>query len=666
MPTVFQRVGPFEILEEIGRGGMAVVFLATDTRSGARIALKLVPTGSDREAREILEAEKWGAALQDRFSRACPGVPDVYEYDTDGPYFYIAMEYVEGENLSDVISRGALLPDRAVAITMELLRVIDLAHEFETTIEDRKLRSLIHGDLKPRNVRLTKDGRLKVLDFGIAKALSLSRKVTRNDFGSVAYLSPERLETGDVDAHADFWAAGVLLYEMLSGEQPFRAADTRRLEKRITSRQPPAPLTARCPVALQAILAKLLAPEPADRYGSAKAIREDLERFTAGQPTEAERQGWPSRIADEGPTRRTRPAADEGATRRTAHGAAKAPVVPPPIPVSASTPGVRMEPPPIPGTASKGTALRPPPRPRPRRRLLRAALLAAALFVVGNEACVATTAARLTEAARTDELDGLVETWREYHALAPRSRLGFGLLPLRRSLRRQTALLTDRVIGRYRAAGPTVWEPEWTLARQALAHAVAVSPESATLRGALRYCDGHIARINGEARKRRGQTAAAEEHFGLAVVAFREAAELRPDWPDPFLGLARTFISGQEDLERGADALEQAQQRGYAPGERETFQLADGFRARGRSLERTAGKLAGLPQEQEYLTRAADAYRQALTLFGKLAAIDASGPIRLSERGLRRVVVRLEALSQPMLQIVPPSSVRPPDLPQWH
>ena len=111
-------------------------------------------------------------------------------------------------------------------------------------------RSLLHGDLKPRNIRVLADDEIKVLDFGIAKALSLSRKVTRNDFGSIAYLSPERIESGEVDAQADFWAVGILLYEMVSGVQPFQAPDTRRLEQRIRARRPPALLDGRCPVAL--------------------------------------------------------------------------------------------------------------------------------------------------------------------------------------------------------------------------------------------------------------------------------------------------------------------------------------------------------------------------------------------------------------------------------
>src|SRR5687768_11111941 len=252
MPTVFNRIGPYEIHEEIGRGGMAVVFLATDGRNAARVALKLVPAGTDREARDIVEAEQWGAELQQQFCRMSPYVPTVYEHGFDGGYFFVAMEYLDGENLSDVISRGPLPTDRATATAIELCRFLEDADRFEAIIGERKLRSLLHGDLKPRNVRITGAGQIKVLDFGIAKALSLSRKVTRNDFGSVAYLSPERLESGDVDSYSDFWAVGVLLHEMLGGRPPFQATDTRRLEQLILSRQLPPALAPECPRALRA------------------------------------------------------------------------------------------------------------------------------------------------------------------------------------------------------------------------------------------------------------------------------------------------------------------------------------------------------------------------------------------------------------------------------
>ena len=265
MTTVFHRVGRYEIHEQIGRGGMAVVFLATDTETNQRVALKLVTIEADRDGQEVLEAERWGAKLQEEFSRESRYVPVVYEHGTHGPYFFIAMENLDGRNLSEVIGEGPMPADRAVHVATQLCEFLQAAESFERTLDGRTFNLLLHGDLKPRNIRVLDGDEIKVFDFGIAKALSLSRKVTRNDFGSIAYLSPERLESGEIDVQAELWAVGVLLYEMVSGVQPFRAADTRRLEQRIRARLPPASLDGTCPAGLQAIIAKLLAPAAADR-----------------------------------------------------------------------------------------------------------------------------------------------------------------------------------------------------------------------------------------------------------------------------------------------------------------------------------------------------------------------------------------------------------------
>jgi tetratricopeptide (TPR) repeat protein len=647
MTTVFQRVGPYEILEEIGRGGMAAVFLATDTRTSRRVALKLVPTGNDREAREILEAERWGAKLQEQFCRVSGHVPAVYEHGTEWGYFYIAMEYLEGLNLSEVIANGPLKSERAAGIAVQLCEFLQAAHGFEVTIDARPLRSLLHGDLKPRNIKVTQDDRVKVLDFGIAKALSLSRKVTRNDFGSIAYLSPERLATGEIDAQADFWAIGVLLYEMVSGSLPFQAADTRRLEQRIQSGQPPASLAGRCTPGLAAVIGKLMAGRQEDRYGSAAAIREDLERVIAGGETQAEHEGWPTRAIDEPATRRTRAPetiVDE-VTRRTREPREAQAMVAAPQNGAAG----QIQPP--------AGALRTWISGRP---LLRAVLLLVALTISCNEIRTAAVAKRLAAAAPTRELDGLADAWDQYDALT-RGSLGIGVISLERALAQQTGMLGERVIANYRSALPTVRETQWRLAREALARAVSAVP-SARLKAALRYCDGHLHRIDGEARKARGQTVEAQQEFTDAVTAFREAAELRPKWPDPFLGLARTFIYGLEDVDRGADALTQAQRLGYTPGDRETTQLADGYRARAETLARTARTLGGLAQEQEYLTRAAEAYRRALDLYAKVIGFaDVARTMRLTQRALGQVEHRIADLSQPVVESPPQQDTAPGD-----
>ena len=630
MTTVFKQVGPYHILRQIGHGGMAVVFLALDTRANRRVALKLVQRTADREAQEIVEAEQFGAELQKRFSERGAHVPAVYEYgvDEDSGYFYVAMEYVDGENLSEVIANGPVLPTRAADIAIELARFLEEAHAFEAVVNGRNLNALLHLDLKPRNVRITSAQLVKVLDFGTAKALSLSRKVTRNDFGSVAYLSPERLETGEVDARADLWALGVVLYEMVRGIPPFQAADTRRLERLILARRPPPSLTEQCPPGLAAVVSRLLDPEPSERYGNAREIREDLERFKSGRQTVAEEQGWPARAYDDAATRRTSPVASAVAVPQTigsvqvGPGTSRTPqaddadktrrTLPPPIP-AASTPPVNV--------ARPAPAVAPKAPPSRFRRLFRAALVLAGLGILASDISVGSDADRLARAAATHGFEQLPRAWGEYDRIQARSNLGIGIGDLREALIDRTTTLANRVIANYRSPTPTVREAQWAAARDALSQALSRVGDDERLRAAHRYCEGHLHRINGEAKRARGETEAASDDLTEAVVAFREAHDLRQDWADPFLGLFRTFIVGLEDVERGADALRQAEQRQYEATERDVALLADGYRVQGNMLVRTARQLEDLPQGRENLVRAADSYRLALANYEKVASL---------------------------------------------
>ena len=623
MTTVFQRVGPYEIVREIGRGGMAAVFLAEDTRQARQVALKLVPMGQDREALEILEAERWGARLQSKLADECGLVPRVYEEGDESPYYFIAMEYVHGENLSDVIARGPVSPAEATRMTSALCRFLETAHTFKTSIDGREFWSLVHGDLKPRNVRLSEAGEIKVLDFGIAKALSLSRKVTRNDFGSMPYLSPERLESTEVDARADLWALGVILYELLSGAPPFRASDTRRLELEIRAGYGRRPLPDICPAGLRAIVRRLLASNAVDRYASAAAVLAELERCQSGQDPEALSFAFQSPL-DEATRRTHPPAPDPEATRRTDRSTVRPAVV---LPA---------------GTAARpslGRAfIKSPSWVAARSRPLRTLLMVIALLLVSNELIVGFRAGRLAAAAATRDLDGMDDIWSQYDALSHRSYLRVGVNGLERSLAGRARALSDQVIANYRSTVPTVRERQWQTAERSLQHSLVLTPGNTTLRASLRYCEGHLHRIDGEADKLRHRSATANQHFTEAVSAFREAAELRRDWPDPFLGLARVFIYGLEDVDRAADALKQAEKRGYTIGDRETAQLADGYRAKGDSLWQTARQLSDMPQEPEYLRRATDAYHEAQTLYERIPGFPGVAlSLRRTLRGLDQI-----------------------------
>jgi hypothetical protein len=276
-------------------------------------------------------------------------------------------------------------------------------------------------------------------------------------------------------------------------------------------------------------------------------------------------------------------------------------------------------------------------------------LSAASVLVLGltaNECSVAGDARKAAAAVSTRELDQLGEAWTAYENLSARSHLRFGTLRLEHSLTARTLELADRVIGNYRMALPTVREAQWQSARDALARAMLIAPDDRQLRAAFRYCDGHLHRINGEADKARHQDVAAQRELTEAVAAFREAADLRPQWPDPFLGLARTFIYGLEDIDRGADALNQAQRRGYTTTDRETGQLADGYRVRGNSLVRSARELSGMPQESDYLTRAIEGYERALALYTRASSLATSPTnIRTTQRARDQAQRRLDEIT---------------------
>ena len=621
--TIFRQIGPYEILERIGHGGMATVFLAKDTRADGRlVALKVVANGPDPNSRETAEAEQRGAELQRAFLHASPYVPQVFDVGTAAGYLYIAMEHLDGADLSAVIHDGPLDPRRAAGIAIQICQFLEEVDRLQTHADSPSPLTLLHNDLKPSNIRIVSGDRVKVLDFGAAKMLSMSRRWTRNDFYSTPYLSPECLDTGERDRQTDAWALGVILYEMIAGAPPFRADDTRRLENRIRSRTPPEALQ-NCPRALQAIVAKLLAPYPEDRYPEPHAIREDLERFLAGAPSIAEGEGWPDRAVDEPPTRRTPIERDDEPPTRRIERSVPAPSVSPSGPVRSS-------------------------RFARVRRWLRTAAVVGVLALVTNEGCIAAQARRAAATVPMQEFAGFTNLWNEYQSLSRRSWLGgMGAHTLGHALSRQALVLAERVVDNYRSPAPTVREAQWQSAANALERALTVVPTDKVLRGTLRYCQGHLHRINGEARKARKQTAQAQREFADAVTAFREAAALRPTWPDPFLGLARTFIYGIEDIDRGADAMKEAQRLGYATGDRETAQLADGYRTRGDTLERAAADLDGVPQQREFLIRSRDAYRQALDLYTTIAGYaDVPANIRLIQH-------RLEAIDRKLFEIDP-------------
>jgi serine/threonine-protein kinase len=287
IPALNWTLGCYRIAREIGRGQFGTVYEATDA-NGRQIALKLVPIhGADDEK---ASAERQGAALQQRFSRICNGlVPEVLDHQRIDPYYLIAMELVIGQPLTNLIKVGRIPADRAATIAAAICHFLLKAHEFSADVDGHSRTTIVHGDLKPAHILLTPDGSIRVLDFGIAKSLAAHKPATTNLWSSIDYASPERLESGRVNEHADFWSLGVILFEMLSGVRPYQHYEHNRsrLETAIRTQEPRLRVPSDVDRGLAAIVDKLLAPQIEHRYQSARQIAEDLQAFLDRTPVVA-------------------------------------------------------------------------------------------------------------------------------------------------------------------------------------------------------------------------------------------------------------------------------------------------------------------------------------------------------------------------------------------
>jgi serine/threonine protein kinase len=629
---VSRKLGRFEITRKLGRGGMADVYLARDLAGGYPVALKLIEHADDADTRDTIEAEKRGAVLQARLADIDPHVVRIYDAsDVDG-FFFVSMEYVEGEDLAELMARQRLSPERAAEIALAVCETLASAHTLQVTVDGKEYRGIVHGDIKPKNIRIGAEGAVRVLDFGIAKALSLSRKLTRNEFGSVPYASPERLDTGEVSSHADLWSLSVMLYEMVVGEQPFRAATTEQVERLIRSRvAPPAPPES-CPEPLRRILAKALAPAEALRYPSARDFAQDLEALRDGRPVQANveedidatrRTTRPPAEEDEA-TRRTSPSAPadgDDATRRTNAVPASAPA---PRPAAAPVP-------------------RPPSRPAMLARRIIIGGLAALLlwfaYLAGVRYMMWRHGRDLDRQISAELVKDPAEVWKKWTELSQGNSSSVLLWGARRTVRQHLVSAAEHVIDAYRNnETQAVYEKDWERARANLAHALELDPGDDSIRGRLRLAEGHLARINGSSRK-------SPALLNQAVEKFNESQRLMPKSPDPQLGLARVYVYGLKDIDKAYQAINEAGRRGYKLGNREKGQLADGYRDRGDRLWWDSRNVRGLPQERDQIQRAADDYRKAMELYqGIVPYGNANASIVRLQQSLESVNTRLQQI----------------------
>jgi serine/threonine protein kinase/predicted Zn-dependent protease len=261
-----QQVQQFKIIEKLGAGGMGEVYLAHDTQLDRKVALKFLPphiaADADLKARFLHEA-KAAAALNH------PNIVTVHELGTHEGKPFIAMEYIEGKSLADLIAAGSLRIDQAVRIAQQMCEGLSAAHEA----------GIVHRDIKPGNVIIDKSGRAKILDFGLAK----SRRATTDTqagttVGTAQYESPEQSRGVQVDQRSDLFSLGVVLYEMIAGQLPFKGefVDAVRYAIAHENPDPLARYKADVPDDLQRIVSKLLEKEPELRYQTASGVLSDL------------------------------------------------------------------------------------------------------------------------------------------------------------------------------------------------------------------------------------------------------------------------------------------------------------------------------------------------------------------------------------------------------
>ena len=299
-----ETLGHYRILEKLGEGGMGEVYLAEDEKLDRKVALKVLPSemANNEERRKRFEREAKAVAALNH-----PNIVTLYSVEEAGTTHFITMEVVRGKTLTALLGKKSLPLDKFFEVAIPLADAVSTAHQ----------EGITHRDLKPDNLMLTDEGRLKILDFGLAKLGKIEATSAINELptrsatqdgrivGTVAYMSPEQAEGKRVDARSDIFSIGIVLYEMATGRRPFEGDSAASILAAIL-RATPAPITeldVSLPRDLVRILRRCLAKDPERRYQTAKDVRNDLEELKhdvdSGQAFEAAaasslraRDGW--------------------------------------------------------------------------------------------------------------------------------------------------------------------------------------------------------------------------------------------------------------------------------------------------------------------------------------------------------------------------------------
>jgi serine/threonine-protein kinase len=287
-----KTLGHYLIISKIGAGGMGEVYIARDKRLERDVALKILPADAlaDDAARKRFRKEALALSKLNH-----PNIATIFDFDTESGVDFLAMEYVHGETLAQKLSGGSLPEKETAAIAVQIVDSLEEAHE----------QGIVHRDLKPSNIMVTPKGRVKVLDFGLAKLLRPVGSITTAETlsetqglaGTLPYMSPEQLQDEQVDARSDIFSFGAVVYESATGQRPFRDEVVSRLMDAIMH-QPSVParaLNPRISPELERIILKCLEKDPALRYQSAKDVSVDIRRLDSSSRLASPARSEPQR-----------------------------------------------------------------------------------------------------------------------------------------------------------------------------------------------------------------------------------------------------------------------------------------------------------------------------------------------------------------------------------
>jgi eukaryotic-like serine/threonine-protein kinase len=270
--------GRYRVVRKLGTGGMANVYLAEDQELGRRVAIKLL---DERHAQDEQFVERFRREAESAAGLSHPNVVSIYDRGEAEGTYYIAMEYLEGKTLKELlVARGPTPVRVAIDYTRQILSALDFAHRA----------GIVHRDIKPHNVVVAPDGRLKVTDFGIARSGSSQMTEAGSIIGTAQYLSPEQAQGKPVHPSSDLYSVGIVLYEMLTGTVPFVGETALEIAMKHLNAVPTPPSTKRppgigeVPHELDLVVLRALAKDPSDRYQTAREMDADLARVAQGLP----------------------------------------------------------------------------------------------------------------------------------------------------------------------------------------------------------------------------------------------------------------------------------------------------------------------------------------------------------------------------------------------